>query len=145
MDKTTKTYVLGVPSHGVDEVWEQCESFIKLAYEKGQAEMTTEDIYHFCKDQKMQLWIVHERARIKAVVTTEIVDYPRKKVCRIVTLGGAGIDKWINCISVIEEWALSYDCVAMETFCRKGFIKKLEKYDYEQIYAVLGKELKTLH
>ena len=42
--------------------------------------MSTKDIYNFCKDAKMQLWIVFDSdAQIKAVVTTEIVNYPRKK------------------------------------------------------------------
>tara|TARA_R100000656_G_scaffold116956_1_gene90187 strand:+ start:109 stop:537 length:429 start_codon:yes stop_codon:yes gene_type:complete len=140
------TFLSGIPANGVDEVWEQCESFIELASKKGQREMTIEDIRNFCKDKTMQLWVVHdEKATIQAVVTTQIIDYPRKKVCRIISLGGKDMDKWLDSIRIIEEWADAHDCVAMETFCRKGFIKKLEKYSYEQIYAVLGKELKTIH
>ena len=37
------------------------------------------------------------------------------------------------------------DCVAMETACRKGFIKKLNKYGYEHAYTILGKDLTTIH
>ncbi len=140
------TYLTGIPSQEIDEIWDACVPFIELAAKKGQEEMSTKDIYNFCKDAKMQLWIVFDSdADIKAVVTTEIVNYPRKKVCRVVTLGGQEIDNWLHSISVIEALAESNDGHAMETFCRKGFIKKLEKHGYEQTYTVLGKELSTIH
>ena len=140
------TYLTGIPSQEIDEIWDACLPFIELASKKGQEEMSAKDIYNFCKDAKMQLWIVFDSdAEIKAVVTTEIVNYPRKKVCRVVTLGGEEIDNWLHSISVIEAWAEEKGCHAIETFCRKGFIKKLEKYGYEQTYTVLGKELTTIH
>ena len=89
------TYLTGIPSQEIDEIWDACLPFIELAAKKGQEEMSTKDIYNFCKDAKMQLWIVFDNnADIKAVVTTEIVNYPRKKVCRVVTLGGQEIDNW---------------------------------------------------
>ena len=108
--------------------------------------MATEDIYKLCKEAKMQLWVIFDNdANIKGVGTTEILIHPRKKVCRIITLGGVGFDEWMHSISVIEAWAEEKGCHAIETFCRKGFIKKLEKYGYEQTYTVLGKELTTIH
>jgi len=140
------TFLTGIPSQEIDEIWEACEPFIDLAYKKGQGEMETQDIYKLCKEAKMQLWVIfNEKNKIKGVGTTEIVIHPRKKVCRIVTLGGNGFDDWIDTISSIEAWAESQGCHAIETFCRKGFIKKLEHYGYEQTYTVLGKELTTIH
>ena len=140
------TFLTGIPSQEIDEIWEACEPYIELGAKKGQSEMTSKDIYNFCKEAKMQLWIVFDsKSNIKAVVTTEIINYPKKKVCRVITLGGQEIDNWLHSISVIEAWAEENGCHAMETFCRKGFIKKLEHYGYEQTYTVLGKELTTIH
>ena len=141
-----KTFLTGIPSQEIDEIWDDCVPYINLVQKKGQGEMTTEDIYNLCKEAKMQLWVIFDdNANIKGVGTTEILVYPRKKVCRIVNLGGVEFDEWIHTISVIEAWAEENGCDAIETFCRKGFIKKLEKYGYEQTYTVLGKELKTIH
>ena len=140
------TFISGISSKDIDKVWGVCEPFIQLAANKGQAEMTTEDIYKFCKEAKMQLWVIFdEEDIIQAAATTEIVNYPAKKVCRVVTLGGNNFEEWVNYLSVIEEWALTKNCKAMETFCRKGFIKKLENYGYQENYVVLGKELQTIH
>ena len=140
------TFISGIPSSDIDQVWTACLPFIEAAADKGQAEMTTNDIYNFCKEQKMQLWIIFDDDfKIQAAATTELIDYPAKKVCRLVTLGGNNFDDWMEYLRVIEEWAIEKNCVALETFCRKGFSKKLENYGYKQTYIVLGKDLTTLH
>ena len=98
-------------------------------------------------NRDMQLWIIQdEYAEILAALTTEIMIYPKKKTCRIVTLGGTELDEWVEgLLQVIETWAIDNGCEAMETACRKGFIKKIKKYGYEHTYTILGKELTTLH
>ena len=139
-------FLTGINSKTIDMVWEQCVPFIEKAEKQSQEEMTAEDIYFKVKEKDMQLWVVfNEETDVLAVVTTELVNYPRKKVCRIVTLGGEKIEDWVHSISIIEDWAIENNCQAMETFCRKGFKKKLQIYGYEETYIVLGKELTTMH
>ena len=95
----------------------------------------------------MQLWVVYdEEKQIKCALTTEVIEYPRKKVCRIVSLGGRNLDEWVErWLDILERWAEENDCDSIETYCRKGFIKKLEKFGYTNTYTVLGKELTTVH
>ena len=140
-------YVSGIPSSRITDVWDKCKEYIELGNNKSKQEMNIEDIYEKLLVAEMQLWIVYdEEANIKSVLTTEIVIYPRMKTCRIVTLGGEGMDIWVEqFLDILEEWAIDNDCVAMETACRKGFIKKLEKFGYEHTYTILTKELQTLH
>ena len=140
-------YISGIPSDRINEVWEDCEPYIEMGNGKSRDEMSVMDIYKRLSEARMQLWLVfNENREIISVLTTEIIDYPRKTVCRIVTLGGKDLDIWVqDWLETIEEWALENDCVAMETVCRKGFIKKLEKFGYENAYTVLVKELTTIH
>ena len=140
-------YISGIPSERLNEVWEGCEPYIAMGNGKSRDEMSVEDIYKRLSEARMQLWLVfNEDKDIISVLTTEIIDYPRKTVCRIVTLGGKDLDIWVeDWLETIEAWALENDCVAMETVCRKGFIKKLEKFGYENAYTVLVKELTTIH
>lgn len=140
-------YISGIPSERLNEVWEDCEPYIAMGNGKSRDEMSVEDIYKRLSEARMQLWLVfNEDKDIISVLTTEIIDYPRKTVCRIVTLGGKDLDIWVeDWLETIEAWALENDCVAMETVCRKGFIKKLEKFGYENAYTVLVKELTTIH
>ena len=134
-------YVSGIPSSKVNDVWDRCKKFIEMGNNKSQQEMNVDDIYQKLLTTDMQLWMVFsEDAEIVSVLTTEVVLYPRMKTCRIVTLGGKDMDDWVEqFLEVLEEWALENDCV-----CRKGFIKKLEKYGYEHTYTILTKKLQTL-
>ena len=60
------------------------------------------------------------------------LNYPQKKVCRIVTLGGQGMDEWVEqTLEILEEWSIEQDCDAMETVCRKGFVKKLKNSELD--------------
>ena len=140
-------YVSGIPSSQITEVWDNCKEYIEMGNNKSKQEMTIDDIYERLLKAEMQLWLVFDGdAKIKSVLTTEVVIYPRMKTCRIVTLGGTELDIWVEqFLDVLEEWAIDNDCVAMETACRKGFIKKLEKFGYEHTYTILTKELQTLH
>ena len=139
-------YVSGIQSSKVNDVWDRCKKFIEMGNNKSQQEMNVDDIYEKLLTTDMQLWIVFsEDAEIVSVLTTEIVIYPRVKTCRIVTLGGKDMDDWVEqFLKMLEEWALENNCEAMETACRKGFIKKLEKFDYEHTYTILTKKLQTL-
>ena len=41
------TYLTGIPSQEIDEIWDACVPFIELAAKKGQEEMSTKHIYNF--------------------------------------------------------------------------------------------------
>ena len=127
-------YVSGIPSSRITDVWDKCKEYIELGNNKSKQEMNIEDIYEKLLVAEMQLWIVYDE------------DANIMKTCRIVTLGGKDMDIWVEqFLDILEEWAIDNDCVAMETACRKGFIKKLEKFGYEHTYTILTKELQTLH
>ncbi len=142
-------YVSGIPAEYIDDVWDDCAQYVQMGNNKSQDEMDVSDIYFFLKEKEMQLWVVFDKdndKEIKAVVTTQILNYPQKKVCRIVTLGGNKMDEWVaQTLDILESWSQEQECDAMETVCRKGFIKKLKDFGYEQTYTILGKELTTIH
>jgi hypothetical protein len=140
-------FISGITSDRIDDVWDRCAKFIEMGNEHSQHEMGTSDIYDKLINQEMQLWVVFdEEGKIKCALTTEVVEYPIKKVCRIVTLGGVNLNDWVEqWLDMLERWAEENDCDSIETYCRKGFTKKLEKFGYENTYTVLGKELTTKH
>jgi|TARA_R110000744_G_scaffold44832_2_gene99839 hypothetical protein len=140
-------YIAGITSDKIDDVWDRCSKFIEMGINHSQCELSTMDYYDRLVNQEMQLWVVYdEEKQIKCALTTEVIEYPRKKVCRIVSLGGRNLDEWVErWLDILERWAEENDCDSIETYCRKGFIKKLEKFGYTNTYTVLGKELTTVH
>ena len=81
-------YVSGIPTRYIDDVWGECEKFVEMGINKAQEEMNTHEIYFFLKEKEMQLWVVYDEENdkeIKAVVTTQTINYTQKKDDRIVT------------------------------------------------------------
>ncbi len=140
-------YISGITSDRVKDVWPICKEYIDLGNSKSKDEMTVEDIYDKLLETEMQLWLVYdENSKVISCLTTEVINYPQRRTCRIVTLGGRDLDTWVDkFLDVLEEWAFAAACDSMETACRKGFIKKLKKFGYEHTYTVLGKELTAKH
>ena len=139
-------HISGVLSENVSKIWPKCSKFIELGNDKSQEELSLEDIKKHCEKNEMQLWVIFdENEKIYGAGTTQVIDYPNKTVCRIVTLGGVEFKKWKHTLSTIEEWAKEMKCEALEMFCRRVFKKELEDYEYKEIYTVLGKKLTSYH
>jgi len=73
-----------------------------------------------------------------SVIVTEIVDYPKRAVCRI-WLAGGEMDELIEAEKSIVEWARSHGCNGMEIIGRKGWERQLR--DYKPSATVLVKEI----
>lgn len=73
-----------------------------------------------------------------SVIVTEIVDYPKRAVCRI-WLAGGEMDELIKAEKSIVEWARSHGCDGMEIIGRKGWERQLK--DYKPASTVLIKEI----
>jgi len=73
-----------------------------------------------------------------SVIVTEIVDYPKRAVCRI-WLAGGEMDELIEAEKSIVEWARSHGCDGMEIIGRKGWERQLK--DYKPASTVLIKEI----
>lgn len=138
-----KFHVRSIPAMLVDRFWPYAEPYIKRALDHASGEFTHEDLKHFCKDHMVQLWLVSEGNRIVAAVTTEIVNYPRRKHCRVITLAGSKAPEWTPLMdTILMDWAKSEGCHAMEAFVRKGYVPVLAKQGYTLKYSAIFKELK---
>lgn len=73
-----------------------------------------------------------------SVIVTEIVDYPKRAVCRI-WLAGGEMDELIEAEKSIVKWARSHGCDGMEIIGRKGWERQLK--DYKPASTVLIKEI----
>lgn len=137
--------IRGIPAAFVPKLWPHCEAFVKRALDHANGEITHRDVLEFCEDRAMQLWCVSEGNKIVGAVTTEIVNYRQKKVCRVITLSGKDFDVWSRDLDrLLLEWAGEQGCVGVEACVRRGFVKKLgalgykEKYDL--VYKAIGEE-----
>lgn len=139
-----KFQVRGIPANLIDRFWPFAEPYIKRALDRAAGEFLAEDLKHFCKDREVQLWLVSEGERIIAAITTEIVNYPRRKHCRIITLAGSKAPEWTGLLDIIlSEWAKQQGCQALEAYVRKGYVPVLAEYGFKHKYSMVLKEFNS--
>tara|TARA_R100000963_G_C4568975_1_gene54663 strand:+ start:187 stop:531 length:345 start_codon:yes stop_codon:yes gene_type:complete len=104
-----------------------------------EGELEPDDFYDLLVEGEMQLWIALEDGKIIASMISQVVPYPRKRVLRIISIGGEDMDKWINSLPLVEDWALEMGCTSLECWGRKGWLKVLT--DWKCSYHILTKDL----
>lgn len=128
-----------VPVDKLDAARKFLAPFVETLVEITHGRMSADDLFAFAADGRFQVWAVLEGDAPMAVVTTEIIRYPRRKTCRIVGCAGHHKEKWIHLLSEIEAWARAEGCAAMEITARKGWAKVLA--DYKMTGILLERDL----
>lgn len=132
----------GIPAELVNRFWEFAEPFIKRALDHASGEFEPADLKQLCLDRNIQLWLIYKDGRIFGAITTEIINYPNKRHCRVITLAGSDFSGWIDLAdSTLAEWGRELGCTAIESFVRRGLVPKLQPLGYKQKHVVLVKEI----
>ena len=132
----------GIPANLVGQLWHYAEPYIKRALDHANGEFTPDDFKGLCEERAVQLWLISKENRVVGAITTEIVIYPRKKHCRVITLAGSDFANWIELAdATLCEWAKEQGCAALESYVRKGLVPKMTPLNYKHKHSVLVKEL----
>lgn len=131
-----------IPAMLIDRLWLNAEPFIKRALDHANGEFLPADIKQFCKDRVVQLWLVTESNKVIGACTTEIVNYPRRRHCRVITLAGSRAAEWTGQLdTILADWARQQGCSAIEAYVRKGYVPVLAKHGYKHKYSAIIKEI----
>ena len=120
-------------------IWDHVQPHLEAMAPHSEGELEPDDFFEGIANETMQLWVAVEDNEMLASMVTMIVPYPRKKVLRIISIGGSGMEKWIGFIPLIEDWALSLGCTSLECWGRKGWLKVLK--DWKCSYHIITKDL----
>lgn len=133
--------IRAIPAHLVEHFWKLVEPYIKRALDHAFGEFQPSDLKELCKTRDCQLWAITKGDRMVGAGITEIISYPRKKYCRIITLAGSNALEWAEMANlIVETWAREQGCVGMQAITRKGFVPKLEAIGYKYGQAILVKD-----
>lgn len=137
------TYTIrGIPAPMVTHLWPFAEPYIKRALDHAAGELDSADLLAACLARDIQLWLVAAGQRIVGAATTEIVCYPRKKHCRIITIAGSHFPDWVAAMdATLADWAAQQGCNALEAHVRRGFPAKLAPLGYKHLHSVVHKNL----
>ena len=113
--------------------WNRCKQYIKPALAYANDSHTLEDVWLAIQNQKAAFFPLE-----KSAIVVEIVDYPKRSVCRI-WLAGGDMDELVEAEKSICVWAKELGCTGMEIMGRKGWERQLS--DYTASAVVLVKDL----
>lgn len=136
--------VLGVKAEDLPLWWDKAKSLIEKAIPYTDGKTDIEQVEKDLLDRAMQLWIyVDDRGKIQLASITRIVVYlHNRKRLEISFFSGEGSDDIVDVFQrMFEDFARAQGCEAMESIGRKGWQRRLKKYDYDYIHTVLRKWL----
>lgn len=128
-----------VPPDKLGAAWNFVSANIAAIAQATRQKLTVEDFGRLIADGSFTLWVVLEDGVLLAVVITEIIQYPQRRVCRVNACVGEHRQKWIHLLSEIEAWGRANGCAAMEILARKGWARVLP--DYQMTHVFLEREL----
>ncbi len=120
-------------------MWHQVKPLIDKALIYSNGEMLVEDILECLLKNEQELVIGYNNDNeILMALVGEIVNYPRKKVYRIITWStksGHDYEEWMPLFGTVEVSARKHGCDYIEAWARKGLAKKL-KWEHEQSIVI---------
>lgn len=135
----------GVLSDDVPKVWDLVAPLLQKCLNEtaGEYDLPATLVNLLARDWQLWLGVTAFKGDIKAVAVTEIVYYPKRKVCRFIMLSGTGADSILKLRDDLAAWAMSFNCVGIEAWCRPGMAKLLvERAGFSPKYHVVTLDLK---
>ena len=83
-ERTCKVFL--IEAEDIDLVWDDVVPLIERALQHAEGELIPEDIKTHLDKGDLRLWIALEGKETIAAMVTEIIQYPRKKIVRVITL-----------------------------------------------------------
>ena len=130
--------VILVSTENIPTIWDNVIPLLELS-QNGERELSIDDFFESLMEERMHLWIALEGKELLACMITQFATHPQKRVLRIIFLGGEGMDKWIDHMHMVEDFALINGCTSLEVWGRKAWLRILK--DWECKYHIITKDL----
>lgn len=129
--------MIGLPAARLDEWWGEFLPFVERALAEGMGEWNAEDIKAAIKLNEMQAWAAYDGKMVAGMVT-QILNYPRKRVCDLLLASGERMADWLVWIDFIKAWAKREGCHVVRVMGRRGWLRTL---NMDEFYTVMGTEV----
>lgn len=129
--------------------WPKLSPHIKSAIEHSGGELSLFDVAQGAINGQNHIWVTFSGDKLITVIVTRFLDYQRTKMLQIMTCGGAieDWDGWTEHHRILEDFAKSNGCSAIEIWGRRGWGRRLKhmtsrKGDtYKPLYYVYSMEI----
>ena len=132
-----------VPPIYASTMWTEGREQLARAVARSNGRWNLEFLYAAILNGNQQLWLAFDEDQvIDGVGTTEIYQYPEKKMLAIQFLGGDKFNDWVwDMLDKFKSFGKDTGCSGIEATARMGFWKWLEQDEFERSYVVYERSL----
>ena len=138
----TTPLIVPIRADQIDAIWQEAAPLIRLAQKRIERNAGMADIYNDLIAERSMLWTVRIEDKLKAVIVTEIAKHPRRRVWRVLMIGGSGMSEWLDdSIDAMKRAARIEGCSAIEADGRLGWAKIAPKVGFKEISRAYEMEI----
>lgn len=129
------------PHHILNQAHE-LGSFLEEAAAGSNGKFLAGDISRFLLKGEWRIWTARDQGRLKAILITRFMHYPRLKCCEL--LAAVGVDREENMLPFmadIEAWAKSSGCQLLQPIARPGWERVLKPLGFVKSHVMLEKKI----
>lgn len=114
-------------------LWQQVRDLLAPAIEESNGRWKPEYVFAALVAGRQTLWVVLQDEKIVAAYTTEISNYPERRLINVHYLGGHGFDDWYRLmLEAVTEAGRALGCDGIEMNARFGFWKWLKNDGFDK-------------
>lgn len=134
--------VVPIRAEDVDAIWHDVAPLIRLSQRRIERNAGMADIYDDLIAGRVMLWLIRSEDKLRAVVLTEIAQHPRRRVWRILHIGGSGMSEWLDQgIEAMKRAARIAGCEAIEADGRLGWAKIVPQRGFREVSRLYEMEI----
>ena len=134
--------IVPIRADQIDAVWHEAAPLIRLAQKRIERNAGMADIYNDLIDGRSMLWTIRFEDKLQAVIVTEIAQHPRRRVWRVLMIGGSGMSDWLDDgIAAMKKAAQIAGCSAIEADGRLGWAKIVPQRGFKEISRAYEMEI----
>lgn len=125
-------------------VWQEVAYLVDKAAAWGRGEYESGDVLVMVSEKKMQLWLFRdENDKVVLVCVTQILEYPRRKICNIYALAGRRMSEmWALFSFQGRKWLEANGVEEIQTTCRTEIAEKIKPLGFEPLVHVMRLSVK---
>lgn len=137
-----KLFIVPIRADQIDAIWTEAAPLIRLAQKRIERNSGMADIYNDLMAERTMLWLVRIGDKLRAVIITEIAQHPRRRVWRVLMIGGSGMSEWLDDgIAAMKKAAQIAGCSAIEADGRLGWAKIVPQRGFKEISRAYEMEI----
>lgn len=131
---------LEVVSLQPEDVTEDVVELLKRSVEWANGDLDVGDLLRAHAKGTMQMFGGMRGSAVEAVMVTEFVQYPKKKVLVVLALAGKARE-FTPFLAFIEHWAQLNGATEIEAFCRKVMVRYTRRFGFREVRSVVRKTI----